>query len=74
MVSIIISKKPNKKIVIPKTAIYDNKFVFLKRNKKFIKRVIKTQNMGNKKDVLILEGLRQGDIIAKNADTLASQN
>lgn len=46
----------------------------MKRNKKFIKRVIKTQNMGNKKDVLILEGLRQGDIIAKNADTLASQN
>ncbi|WP_436937371.1 efflux RND transporter periplasmic adaptor subunit [Staphylococcus xylosus] len=67
-------EKPNKKIVIPKTAIYDNKFVFLKRNKKFIKRVIKTQNMGNKKDVLILEGLKQGDIIAKNADTLASQN
>lgn len=67
-------EKPNKNIVIPKTAIYYNKFVFLKRNKKFIKRVIKTQNMGNKKDVLILEGLRQGDIIAKNADTLASQN
>lgn len=63
-----------KKIVIPTSAIYDNNFVFLQRNKKFIKRVIKSQNMGNKKDVLILEGLKQGDIIAKNADTLVSQN
>ncbi|MGX9668340.1 efflux RND transporter periplasmic adaptor subunit [Staphylococcus shinii] len=67
-------EKPNKKIVIPKSAIYDNKFVFLQRNKKFIKRVIKSQNMGNKKDVLILEGLNQGDIIARNVDTVVSKN
>lgn len=63
-----------KKIVIPKSAIYDNKFVFLQRNKKFIKRVIKSQNMGNKKDVLILDGLNQGDIIARNVDTVVSKN
>ncbi|MEB8008527.1 efflux RND transporter periplasmic adaptor subunit [Staphylococcus pseudoxylosus] len=67
-------EKPNKKIVIPKSAIYNDKFVFLQRNKKFIKRVIKAQNMGNGKDVLILEGLKQGDIIARNVDTVPSKN
>ncbi len=61
---------PSHTIEIPNTAIYDNQFVFLKRNKKFIKRVIKVQKMGNNKHVLILEGLRQGDIIAKDANAV----
>lgn len=30
--------------------------------------------MGNGKDVLILEGLKQGDIIARNVDTVPSKN
>ncbi|MDG0859530.1 efflux RND transporter periplasmic adaptor subunit [Staphylococcus equorum] len=65
---------PNHIIEIPKTAIHDKQFVFVQRNKKFIKRVIKTQNSGNNKDMLILEGLNQGDVIAKNADTVLSKN
>ncbi|MGO2870321.1 MAG: efflux RND transporter periplasmic adaptor subunit [Staphylococcus equorum] len=65
---------PNHIIEIPKTAIHDKQFVFIQRNKKFIKRVIKTQNSGNNKDVLILEGLNQGDVIARNADTVLSKN
>ncbi|WP_432721982.1 efflux RND transporter periplasmic adaptor subunit [Staphylococcus equorum] len=65
---------PNHIIEVPKTAIYDKQFVFIQRNKKFIKRVIKTQNWGNNKDVLILEGLNQGDVIARNADTVLSKN
>ncbi|SCS23894.1 efflux RND transporter periplasmic adaptor subunit [Staphylococcus caeli] len=64
---------PSRTIEIPSTAIYDNQFVFLKRNKKFIKRVIKAQKMGNNKHVLILEGLRQGDKIAKDASTVLSK-
>ncbi|WP_238597579.1 hypothetical protein [Staphylococcus edaphicus] len=65
---------PNQTIEIPKTAIYDKQFVFLQRNKKFIKRVIKTEKLGNNKHVKVLEGLNPGDTIAKNANTVLSKN
>ncbi|HLR20262.1 MAG TPA: efflux RND transporter periplasmic adaptor subunit [Staphylococcus sp.] len=67
-------KIPNQLIKIPKSSIYKGQFVYVQRNNKFIKRVIKLQNTGNKKDVLVLEGLNQGDIIAKNANTILSKN
>lgn len=67
-------EKPNYTIEIPKTAIYKKQFVFLQRNKKFIKRVIKTEKLGNNKDMKVIEGLNIGDTIAKNANHVLSKN
>lgn len=67
-------EKPTNLIVIPKTAIYDEQFVFLQRNKKFIKRVIKTEKLGNNNDMKVIQGLNVGDTIAKNANHVLSKN
>lgn len=67
-------EKTNYTIEIPKTAIYKKQFVFLQRNKKFIKRVIKTEKLGNNKDMKVIEGLNIGDTIAKNANHVLSKN
>ena len=67
-------EKPTTQIEIPSTAIGNGQFVYLLSNKKFIKRVIKSEKSGNKKTMLIIEGLKPGDIIAKNVDTVRPKN
>lgn len=67
-------EKPTTLIEIPRTAIDNGQFVYLLRNKKFIKKVIKSEKSGNKKTMLIIEGLKPGDIIARNVDTVRSKN
>ncbi|OEL03488.1 hypothetical protein AST12_04775 [Staphylococcus succinus] len=65
---------PNHMIELPKSTIYHGQFVFIRKNNKFIKRVIKTKNMGNKEHVTIVDGLKPGDIVVKNADIMRSKN
>ena len=67
-------EKPTTLIEIPRTAIDNGQFVYLLRNKKFVKKVIKSEKSGNKKTMLIIEGLKPGDIIAKNVDTVRPKN
>lgn len=67
-------EKTTTQIEIPHTAIGNGHFVYLLSNKKFIKRVIKSKKLGNKKTMLIIEGLKPGDIIAKNVDTVRLKN
>lgn len=67
-------EKSTTQIEIPRTAIGNGQFVYLLSNKKFIKRVIKSEKSGNKKTMLIIEGLKPGDIIAKNVDTVRPKN
>ncbi|UXS60337.1 efflux RND transporter periplasmic adaptor subunit [Staphylococcus ureilyticus] len=67
-------EKSTTQIEIPRTAIGNGQFVYLLNNKKFIKRVIKSEKSGNKKTTLIIEGLKPGDIIAKNVDTVRPKN
>ena len=63
-------EKPTTLIEITRTAIDNEQFVYLLRNKKFIKKVIKSEKSGNRKAMLIIEGLKPGDIIARNVDTV----
>lgn len=65
---------PNTQIEIPRTAIDNDQFVYLLRNKKIIKRVIKLEKSVNKKTMLITEGLKPGDVIARNAGTVRFKN
>lgn len=64
----------NHMIELPKSTIYQEQFVFIQKNNRFIKRVIKTQNMGNKEQVTIVDGLKPGDVVVKNADIMRSKN
>lgn len=61
---------PSKTIVIPKTALIDNKFVLLKKSNKFVKRVIKFRESGNYNRITVKSGLSPGEVIVQNAKSI----
>ena len=65
---------PSTSIAIPQSALLNNKYVFIKKSNKFVKRVIKFNKSGNNNRITVKSGLSQGDIIAENANSLNTLN
>lgn len=65
---------PTTTIVIPQSALLNNKYVFIKKSNKFIKRVIKFNKSGNNNRITVKSGLSPGDIIVENAKSLNNLN
>jgi HlyD family secretion protein len=65
---------PSTTIAIPQSALLNNKYVFIKKSNKFVKRVIKFNKSGNNNRITVKSGLSPGDIIVENANSLNTLN
>lgn len=64
-------KVPNPTIEIPKSALYKNQFVFVKKKDGFAQRYIKYKKSEKGNTIIIIDGLKPSEIIAKDTKYMA---